>query len=298
MTVKIIADSSCDLSDEIITDLDIDILNIKSVDEFQNLIDVSFTMDEFFEAQRNGHIFKTSQVTTYDYLMKFEQYAKSGIDFICITLSSGMSGGYQNAVMALRSLRERYPNVKMEIVDSLAASVGNGLITYYMAKASKSGMGFDMLIEFSKFLVSNVGHLFTVFDLKYLYSGGRVSRTKAKISDILNILPILEVDEEGKIFLSEVVRGKNKAYKRMSEILVKNTTGTNDVVFPVYGNDYSILTNFLKRIEKLGFNNYIPLQVGTIIASHVGPDIVGLSYLFKEIPHEYRSYVYDFNDCY
>ena len=292
MNVKIISDSSCDLNDDIVRDLDIDILDIKSIYDGLNIVEDDYSMDEFFKAQREGHVFKTSQITTYEYLVKFEEYAKKGIDFICITLSGKMSGCYQNAKIAADEIKEKYPDVRMTVIDSKSASVGNGLVTYYIGLASKNNMGYDELLEFSKFLTSNVKHLFTVFDLKYLYEGGRVSRTGAKVSSILNIMPILELNEAGEIYVSEIVRGKNKAYNRMAEIAKKNSKEPrNDTVFPVYGDDISILDRFIKKIKEEGFKNFIPLRVGNTIASHVGPDISGMAYLSDNIPEKFKKYL-------
>lgn len=292
MSVKIIADNSCDLSSEILRDLDIDIFRINSIDEEDNLIDTEYSMDDFFKAQREGHIFKTSQITAYEYLKKLEEYAERGEDFICITLSSGMSGCYQNALMAVSELKDKYKNVKMASLDSRSASVGNGLVTYYMALAAKNGMEFDELLEFYEFLVKNVKHLFTVFDLKYLYEGGRVSKTSAKVSSILNIMPVLEVNEDGAIYVSEVIRGKNKAYSKMAEIARENSKEPRDeMVFPVYGDDPSILDKFLEKIKEDGFKKFIPLQVGNTIASHVGPDIAGMAYLADNIPEKFKKYL-------
>lgn len=292
MSVKIISDNSCDLSSEIIRDLNIDVLKINSIDEDDNLIDVEYSMDDFFKAQREGHVFRTSQITAYEYFKKLEEYAKRGEDFICITLSGGLSGCYQNARMTVDELSKKYKNVKMAAIDSKSASVGNGLVTYYMALAAKNKMDFDELLEFSDFLVKNVKHLFTVFDLKYLYEGGRVSKTGAKVSSILNIMPVLEVNEDGALYVSEVIRGKNKAYTKMAQMaLEKSKAPRESLVFPVYGDDPSILDRFIEKINEYGFKKFIPLQVGNTIASHVGPDIAGMAYLGDNIPEKFKKYL-------
>ena len=143
---------------------------------------------------REGAFFKTSQLTYYDYFKEFEESAKEGKDIIALTLSSGLSGTYQNACMAKREIEEKY-DIRVEVVDSLAASVGFGQITYFAGLAAKNGATYDEVLDLLKFLVEKTKHIFTVYDLKYLYEGGRVSKTKAKISSVLNILPILEVDQ-------------------------------------------------------------------------------------------------------
>lgn len=291
MTFKIISDSSCDLDKNTLKELDLEVLKIKSTDDKGEDIKEEMTNKEIYKAMREGKFFKTSQITYYEYLKKFEELAEKGIDFICITLSSGMSGTYANAYMAKKEIEEKY-HVKVEVIDSLAASVGFGQITYFAGLAAKNGASYEEVVSLIKFLVEKTKHIFTVFDLKYLYEGGRVSRTKAKISSVLNILPILEVDDEGKIYMSEVVRGKNKSYKRMMEIISeKSTSDGSDRVFPVYADDKEILEPLISKLEKENYHKFLPLEIGQTIAAHVGPDICGLGYLSENIPEEFKKYL-------
>ena len=291
MTFKIISDSSCDLDKNTLKELDLEVLKIKSTDQDGEEIKEEMTNKEIYKAMREGKFFKTSQITYYEYLQKFEDLASHGIDFICITLSSGMSGTYGNACMAKREVEEKYP-VKIEVIDSLAASVGFGQITYFSGLAAKNGASYEEVLSLIKFLVKNTKHIFTVFDLKYLYEGGRVSRTKARISSVLNILPILEVDGEGKIYVSEIVRGKNKSYRRMMEIISENSTADGrDRVFPVYADDKEILAPLISKLEKENYHKFLPLEIGQTIAAHVGPDICGLGYLAENIPEEFKKYL-------
>ena len=274
-----------------IEELDIEVLKIKSTDDKGEDLKEEMTNKEIYQEMRDGKFFKTSQITYYEYLQKFEDLASKGISFICITLSSGMSGTFQNACMAKREIEEKYP-VKIEVIDSLAASVGFGQITYFAGLAAKNGASFEEVVSLVKFLVKNTKHIFTVFDLKYLYEGGRVSRTKARISSVLNIFPILEVDEEGKIYVSEIVRGKNKSYRRMVEIISENSTADGrDRVFPVYADDKEILNPLISKLEKENYNKFLSLEIGQTIAAHVGPDICGLGYLAENIPEEFKKYL-------
>lgn len=291
MAFKIISDSSCDLDKNTLKELDLEVLKIKSTDQDGIDIKEEMTNKEIYKAMREGKFFKTSQITYYEYLKKFEELASKGIDFICITLSSGLSGTYANAYMAKKELEEKY-NVKVEVIDSLAASVGFGQITYFAGLAAKNGASYEEVVRLIKFLVEKTKHIFTVFDLKYLYEGGRVSRTKAKISSVLNILPILEVDDEGKLYVSEIVRGKNKSYKRMVEIISeKSTSDGSDRVFPVYADDKEILEPLISKLEKENYHKFLPLEIGQTIAAHVGPDICGLGYLSENIPEEFKKYL-------
>ena len=291
MTFKIISDSSCDLDKKTLEDLDIEIFRIKSTDEEGEDLKEDIDNQEIYKRMREGAFFKTSQITFYEYLKKFEELAKDGIDIICLTLSSGMSGTFQNACMAKKEIEEKY-DVRVEIVDSLAASVGFGQITYFAGLAAKNGASYDEVLDLLDFLVKNTKHIFTVYDLKYLYEGGRVSRTKAKISSVLNILPILEVDEEGKIYLSDVVRGKNKSYKKMVEIMKeKSNSNGDDRIFPVYADNKELLDSLINKLKDKGYKKFLVLEIGQTIASHVGPDIYGLAYLAENIPEKFKKYL-------
>ncbi|WP_019125293.1 DegV family protein [Peptoniphilus grossensis] len=291
MAFKIISDSSCDLDMRTIEELDVEVLKIKSTDDKGEDLKEEMTNKEIYQEMRDGKFFKTSQITYYEYLQKFEDLASHGNDFICITLSSGMSGTFQNACMAKREIEGKYP-VKIEVIDSLAASVGFGQITYFAGLAAKNGASFEEVVSLVKFLVKNTKHIFTVFDLKYLYEGGRVSRTKARISSVLNIFPILEVDGDGKIYVSEIVRGKNKSYRRMVEIISENSTADGrDRVFPVYADDKDILNPLISKLEKENYHKFLSLEIGQTIAAHVGPDICGLGYLAENIPEEFKKYL-------
>lgn len=292
MTVKIISDSSCDLDKKTLKELQIEVLKIKNTDEDHKDLPENITNKEIYRKMREGKYFKTSQITYYEYYKKFEELAKEGTDFICITLSSGMSGTFQNAYIAKKELQEKYRNVKMEVVDSLAASVGFGQITYYAGLAAKNNASFEDLLKLLNFLVNKTKHIFTVFDLKYLYEGGRVSKTKAKISSVLNIVPIIEVDSEGKLYVSEIVRGKNRTYKKMVNIISeKSNSNGDDRVFPVYADEKEILDPLISKLKKIGYKNFLCLEIGHTIAAHVGPDICGLGYLSENIPDEFEKYM-------
>lgn len=291
MTFKIISDSSCDLDKETLKNLDVKVLRIKGTDEKGEDLPEDLTNKEIYKKMREGAFFKTSQLTYYDYFKEFEESAKEGKDIIALTLSSGLSGTYQNACMAKREIEEKY-DIRVEVVDSLAASVGFGQITYFAGLAAKNGATYEEVLDLLKFLVEKTKHIFTVYDLKYLYEGGRVSKTKAKISSVLNILPILEVDEEGKLFVSEMVRGKNKSYKKMMEMIEERTTSDgSDTVFPVYADDIKVLDPLIKKLEERGHYKFLPLEIGQTIAAHVGPDIFGLAYLSENIPGEFKKYL-------
>lgn len=293
MMIKIITDSASDLDKKIIKKLNIDVLEIKLADKNGNEIEYPLDSLKMFDMQDRGEVFKTSQISIYEYMQKFEECIKNKEEFICLTLSSGLSGGYQNAKFAEKELKQKY-DAKFSVIDSKSASVGFGLIVYLAATAAKNNMSFNDLNLFVEFLVENIEHIFTVFDLKYLYEGGRLSRTTKTISSILNILPIIYVDSEYKLSIKEIIRGKNKVYKKMINIIKDRTNNrdiSDDFIFPVYGRDMSQLDPFIDDLKDYGFKKIHPNRIGTTIASHIGPEIIGAGYLKNKIPENFKKYL-------
>ncbi|RVU55635.1 DegV family protein [Anaerosphaera multitolerans] len=292
MKVKIIADSGCDLPKEVVEKFDIDILNIivtnKGI-EYRDGLDLKNT--ELFKKQRLGEDFKTAQIPMYDYLTSFEKAAEEG-DFIYISLSSGITGGYSNSLLAIESIKEKYPNREMVSIDSQSASVGFGLVTYYAAMAAKNGADFNELVELLDFLVKNIKHIFTVSDMEYLYRGGRVSRTARSVGKLLNIRPLIDVTDK-KLQVKELSRGNHKAYKRMLEIIKTSIEKSRsyDYIFPIYGEEITAIEPFLKLLEENLVINIMPQQLGCAIGAHTGPDIAGAGYLDKEIPEKFHKYL-------
>lgn len=293
MNTKIIADTGCDLDNKLVEEFDIDLLSIivtHDDKEYKDRKDIS--ADEMFQKQKLGENFTTAQIPLFEFLETFESYAKKGQDFIYFSLSAGITGGYNNALLAIRELSEKYPNVKMSALDSKGASVGYGLSLYYLGKYAKSGASFEDIIELSEFLSENIKHVFTVFDMEYLYKGGRLSRAQKNIGKLLNIRPIIVTDSEGKLSVQELSRG-NKVYKRMAEIIEEETQGRNlskDIFFPVYGEDVELISNFKNKLESLDENIILmPQRLGSSIGVHTGPEIIGTGYLKEEIPAKFKE---------
>lgn len=289
MKIKILSDSCCDLTAELITQYDIEILNIPLANDQGE--DVRISVEEMFRLQHEGHVFQTSQIGIYPYVEKFQALAKEGRDFIYLSLSSGLTGGYNNSLMALEQVKGQYPQVQMASVDTLSASAGQGLFVILMAKAAQRGAKFEELLELAEFLRNNITLNFTVLDMEHLYRGGRISRTQKNISRVLNLMPILKTDNEGKLCVHEVIRGKNKVNKKMIELLKKNTGGrdlSQDCIVTVYGEDDSIVATLQSQLADLGVD-VKSMQIGAIIGTHVGPGVMGCAYLKEPLPEKYHD---------
>ncbi|MBC7087545.1 MAG: DegV family protein [Tissierellales bacterium] len=282
MKVKILTDSASDLPEEIIKEYDIDVLPMtimKDDKEYKDRIDISPKV--IFDGMRNKEVFKTAQVTPIAFEEKFEQYAKQGIPVVYVGFSSELSATYQSSVIARDSVLTKYPDAKIEVIDTLGASGGFGLIVLEAAKFAKAGKEVDEILDRVNLAKESIDHIFTVDDIEYLYRGGRVSRTSAVLGGMLNIKPILEV-KDGKLIPLEKVRGKNKVFTRMVELMEERSIDkdfTNATICITHGDDLESALKLKELIEKrYNANNFIINMIGATIGAHSGPGTLALFY--------------------
>src|SRR5699024_2707601 len=274
MKVKILSDSACDLSEEIIKKYHIDILPImviKDDKEYRDKIDIE--PKEVYDNMRKGEVYKTAQVSPGTFAEKFKEYAKKQIPAIYIGFSSGLSGTYDGSLLAKQEVEEDYPELDIDIIDTKAASGGFGLIVFQAAKLAKEGKSKEEILKAIDFYTENIEHIFTVDNLEYLFRGGRVTRTQAFVGGLLNIKPILHV-EDGKLLPLEKVHGKHKLYKRMIEIIgerSKDADLENQTIFITHGDDLEGALKFKELIsESFGTKEFIINEIGAVIGAHAG----------------------------
>lgn len=282
MKVKILTDSASDLPEEIIKEYDIDVLPmtiIKDDKEYKDRIDISPKV--IFDGMRNKEVFKTAQVTPIAFEEKFEEYAKQGIPVVYVGFSSELSATYQSSVIARDNVLIKYPDAKIEVVDTLAASGGFGLIVLEAAKFAKSGKDVGEILDRVELAKKSIDHIFTVDNIEYLYRGGRVSRTSAVLGGMLNIKPILEV-KEGKLVPLEKIRGKNKVFTRMVELMEERSIDkdfTDATICITHGDDLEGAIKLKELIEeRYNAKNFIINMIGATIGAHSGPGTLALFY--------------------
>lgn len=283
MNVKIISDSACDLPKEIIEKYDIDVLPIVILKDDEEFLDrVSISPETVYEDMRNGQMYKTAQIPPNVFREKFKEYAKDGRQVIYLAFSSGLSGTYHNSTFSRESLLEKYPDFDLDIIDTQAASLGFGLIVLEIAKLAKEGKSKAELIKQTKFYNENIEHIFTVDNIEYLYKGGRVSRSQAFVGGILNIKPILNV-KNGKLVPIERVRGKNKVYKTMLNIMEERIVDIKgQTIGIVHGDNLEGANKIKEMIElKFGTEDFVINTMGCAIGAHVGPGTLGIVF-FRE----------------
>lgn len=294
MSVKILTDSACDLTNEIIKEYNIDVLPIPVIKGEKEYLDkVTIDPKKMYDDMRNGEVYKTAQIPPYVYQEKFTEIAKKREDTIYIAFSSGLSGTYQTSVLTRDSMLEEYPNLEsdLHIVDTRSASVGFGLLVYKAAQMAKEGRSKEEILEVLDFNIKHIEHIFTVDNLEYLFRGGRVSRTEAFVGGLLHIKPILDMPEDGTLRPIEKVRGRKKVLRRMIEIMeerggqadLKNQTiGIN------HGDDLEGAMKLKEMIEeKYGCNDFIINIIGCAIGAHSGPGTLSVFFLNKKPEYDY-----------
>ncbi|OIK05448.1 fatty acid-binding protein DegV, partial [Bacillus sp. MUM 116] len=219
MPVKILADSACDLPLNFYDEKNITLIPLKVHVNGQEFEDVK-TIDPktVYDAIRNGSVPKTSQASPLLFEEIFTKMAENNEVGIYIAFSSQLSGTYSTAVMILDQVKEKYPNFDLTIVDTKCASLGQGLIVMDAAKLSANNFSKEEILEDVVFKSQHMEHLFTVEDLDYLAKGGRVSKASAFLGGLLNIKPVLNV-EDGKLVPIEKIRGKKKVLRRLIELM-------------------------------------------------------------------------------
>jgi len=281
---KIITDSGCDLPQEMLSRLDVQtvplIVNFKGEDR-EDTVDVG--IKELYAGLRDGEAATTSAVNPDRWMEKMEGVLAQGMDVLTITFSSGLSTTYQSAVIAGNELKEKYPDRKIFVVDSLAASLGQGLLIWYTCKMKDAGMSIEELAKWVEDNRQNLCHWFTVDDLMYLKRGGRVSAATALVGTMLQIKPVLHVDDEGHLINVAKTRGRKASIQALAQKAVELGEGyDNSTMFICHGDcieDAEYLASLVK--EKCGAKEVFIGYTGAVIGSHSGPGTLALFFMGK-----------------
>jgi DegV family protein with EDD domain len=239
---------------------------------------------EFYDKMRGGSLPTTSQVNPEEAFSLCEQIIKEeDVDILHICFSSGMSGSYNNCMIAAAELAEKYPNHRVAIVDSLGATLGEGLLVHKAVMMKEAGKSMDEIIEWLEANKLHLVHNFTVDDLFHLHRGGRLSKTAAVLGTMINLKPVLHVDDEGHLVMLSKVRGRKKSLIGLVECMEKQIGSykdQNDIVFISHGDcpeDAQFVADLIK--ERLGLDTFLIDYVGPTIGAHSGPGTVALFYM-------------------
>lgn len=286
MQFDIVTDSSCNLLDEMINEFGLHILPLTFMSEGEQY--QSYTEGEksdlqrFYKMMREGKIFTTSLPNRQDAEEKFRSILSSGRDVLYLGFSSGLSGTYGAMAAILESLRAEFPDRKIMHSDTLAASMGEGLLVYKAACLARDGASIEETWQWVEDNKLNLAHWFTVDDLMYLFRGGRVSRTSAWAGSLLKIKPVLHVDDEGHLIPMEKVRGRKKSVLAMVDHMEQSAIKpvADQTIFISHGDceeDVQMLVDEIK--SRFGCEDIHVNYVDPVIGAHSGPGTLALFFM-------------------
>ena len=272
-------DTTCDLPEERLDKMDCKLLPLTFEIDGKPYTTADISMQEFYRRMREDAVTKTSQIAVGVCEDAFEEEIKNGRDVLYLAFSSGLSGTYNSANIAKNNLMEKYPEAKIVVVDSLSASSGEGLLLIYAEQKKREGLTIDQLEAWIEVNRYKICHVFTVDDLKYLFSGGRVSRAAALAGTVLGIKPVLNVDNDGHLIPQDKVRGRKQSINRLGD-MIRERKGNNEnkIVTMSHGDcieDAKYAEKMLKEI--FGEDTEVVIAyTGPVIGAHSGPGTLAL----------------------
>lgn len=282
MSYQIITDSCCDFPNERYQELNL--VKIPLIVEFRGQVNNDRNDDslkEMYDGLRSGETAKTAAVNPQCWAQAIEPVLAAGEDALVMAFSSGLSTTYQSAVIAAEELKESYPDRKIFVVDTLSASMGQGLLVWYVCRKRQEGATIEEAYAWAEENKFHLCHWFTVDDLMYLKRGGRISATTALVGTMLQIKPVLHMDDEGHLINMAKTRGRKASIDALAKKFAELGQGyDNSTVFISHGDcleDAQYLESVLK--QKYGVKEVCISYVGAVIGSHSGPGTVALFFL-------------------
>lgn len=286
MDYVIVTDSSCNLPEYMIDELDLRILPLTfCVDgvNYQSYLKGKKTdLSQFYRMMRDGKVITTSLPNLQEAETLLRDELDQGKDILYIGFSSGLSGTYEAIDFIMRNLASQYPERRLYSVDTLAASGGEGLLVWYAAQAARAGESLEKVYAWLETNKLHMAHWFTVDDLVFLYRGGRVSRSSAWAGTLLNIKPVMHVDDEGHLIPLKKVRGRRKSLDALVDHMAQtaNEPISDQMVFITHGDcleDAEYLANQVR--ERFGVKDIMINWVDPVIGAHSGPGTMALFFL-------------------
>ena len=279
MAIKIVTDSSCDLGINFIEENNIELIQLLlnlDGEIIKDDLGKSLGYREFYEKLRAGSMPSTSQINIYTFEEKFKELLDKGYEILYIGLSSALSGTFNSANMARNNILEENPNAKIAVVDSISVSMGLGMLIKKACKMIEEGKMLEDIVQWIEENKNKVIHAILVDDLKHLKRGGRVSASTAAVGSILNIKPLLKLNNSGAVEVSEKIKGKKKGLKRLVSIVKENAINIENEILYIMHGDVLEEAQYLKGIilQELNFKDVKVEYIGTVIGTHGGPGTI------------------------
>ncbi len=280
----IVTDSTCDLAQPVVDRIGVTVIPMEfSVDDktYLNYPDErALSSAAFYNMLRGGACAKTSQITVRKYMDVFGSILAQDRDVLYLCFSSALSGSFDSANVAARELSSSYPLRRVYIVDTRAASLGEGLFVVHAAEKKKDGCTIEELRAWAEENRDSYAHWFTVDDLQHLKRGGRITSASAALGTLLSVKPVLCVDRLGQLIFKEKAHGRKKALHKLAEKMEASCTEPETQTVFISHADCAADAEYLAQLvrSRLPVKDIMIGHTGPVIGSHTGPGMVGLYY--------------------
>ena len=275
----ITVNSTVDLQKEWLQERSVPVIPLKYTIDNETYTDMEgLSAKEFFAKIREGKMATTSQINPEEAKAQLEPFLKEGKDVLHLGFSSGLSGTYNSMRIAGEELKEEYPDAKIIVIDTLCACLGEGLLLYKALQVKESGKTIEETAKWVEENKLHICHNVTVDDLFHLHRGGRISKASAVLGSVVQIKPIIHMDENGKLQVIGKERGRKKSLNKIVDMAVEQIKGwDNDIAMITHGDCLEDAEYVAKLVrEKLGIENILINNIGTVIGSHTGPGVVAV----------------------
>ncbi len=275
----ITVNSTIDLPKAWLEERGVSVLPLKYTIDDEHYVDMEgLSSKEFFQKLREGKMAVTSQVNPEEAREKLEPILKEGKDVLHLAFTSALSGTYNSVRIAAEELMEEYPERKILVLDTKCACLGEGILLYYVLKKKEEGASIEEAYTYADELKEHIGHYVTVDDLNHLQRGGRISKTSVVVGSMIKIKPIIVLNEEGKLEVIGKERGRKKAINKIVDMAVEHTGNyKNEIVMITHGDcleEAEVLASIVR--EKMGVDNILINNIGTVIGGHTGPGVLAV----------------------
>lgn len=286
MDFEIVTDSSCNLKEEMIDEFGLHVLPLTFMvdgEQRQSYLKGQVTdLQQFYTMMREGKVITTSLPNLADSEALLRGLLEAGRDVLYLGFSSGLSGTFEAISLLCSQLAAEFPERKIFSVDTLAASGGEGLLVWHAVQKAREGLSIEELRDWVEQHKLNLAHWFTVDDLMFLWRGGRVSKTSAWAGTLLNIKPVLHVDDEGHLIPMEKVRGRKKSLNALVDHMEKSAIPpvADQMVFITHGDCLEDAEYVADKVrERFGVRDVVINYVDPVIGAHSGPGTMALFYM-------------------
>ncbi len=286
MDFEIVTDSSCNLKEEMIDEFGLHVLPLTFMvdgEQHQSYLKGQVTdLQQFYTMMREGKVITTSLPNLADSEALFRGLLEAGRDVLYLGFSSGLSGTFEAISLLCSQLAVEFPDRKIFSVDTLAASGGEGLLVWHAVQKAREGLSIEELRDWVEGHKLNLAHWFTVDDLMFLWRGGRVSKTSAWAGTLLNVKPVLHVDDAGHLIPMEKVRGRKKSLNALVDHMEKSAIPpvSDQMVFITHGDCIEDAEYVAEKVrERFGVRDVVINYVDPVIGAHSGPGTMALFYM-------------------